>query len=206
MLRACKPVYSSMVAATLIIAAPAFAQSERARGFRLETPFASDRGQVAGASRPLFAVGGGFYAATVLTEDGAKSSAPGFSGGFEFRPTDNLSLIAEGTWTGGYEVYPGFQHEYFAHFEGKLRWVLTNRWRHAPYLNLGVARIWDRDTVPTFDPAFRDQRSVHTYFLTGFGWSFELGDGFEIRPEVQLYVRGIGSALMRTGVSVWYAF
>ena len=70
-----------------------------------------------------FAVGGGFLGGGLLSYDGNEPFRPGFSGGFEVRLTENSSLVAEGFYTSGYDLYgfeqdgasyPFFRHDYFA--------------------------------------------------------------------------------------------
>jgi len=196
---------ATIVVSTLTFAAPALAQSGSTSVFPLEMPAAAGVGQTS-SSRDLLAVGGGFYIGNLLAEDGGEQVVPGFSGGFEFRPTERLSFLVEGAWTGGYEVYSSLTHESFTYLEGKMRIVLARRWQHQPYLNLGVARVWDRDfVINAGNPAGADRVRAATYFLWGGGVSFRVWD-LEVRPELQLYQRSIYQALLRAGVGVWYTF
>jgi hypothetical protein len=173
-----------------------------------------------------FAVGGGFQIGSVACYECGDPGALGARGGFEVRLTDRLSVVTEGVWTAGYDVwgfeeggvdYPGLRHDYFAFLEAKLRLEFSSM-RHKPYMVVGGAARWDHDTFYEYgrtdaegwwqwdvnDVAVLEQRDVRGAVVVGFGWAFKVGDRFEIRPEADLYI-GRGS-YASVGVTGWFNF
>jgi len=175
---------------------------------------------------PRFAVGGGFQLGTVVCIECDDPGKGGASVGFEVRLTDDWSLVSEGIWTAGYDVYdfdqggvtyPGMTHDYFALLDVKFRWEFSG-WRHRPYLVIGGAVRWDHDTSYNYqgqvvdgrwtrnvnDVEIREEIDTRGALVAGFGWSFKVSDRIEIRPEADLYIGPASFA--RVGVTGWFNF
>jgi hypothetical protein len=173
-----------------------------------------------------FAVGGGFLFGSAVCIECDEPGTPGAIGGFEVRLSEDLSIVTEGVWTRGYEVsslerdgvsYPYLTHDYFAFLEAKLRWEFSSL-RHRPYLVVGGAAKWHRDTQYNYgggvvdgrwtfdfdDVRIREEMDTGAGLVVGFGWAFKVGERLEVRPEADLYM-GRGS-FARIGVVGWFNF